>query len=205
MSWGELFERARAVETTAAAVGEALTRRRERPRTTDDGEASDDPPETATPTRVVADADVLAADLLVGGPARAAVDAVREHSWLDLLASEPLLADARAVIATLGGTADRDTDTLAADWLARAREECVPVRQPAGDHPGLATAYRGGAAHLLTLDTTLTSARAGLSVQPYAALSTRHPAAFAAVFDAAALYEAEVGGDYPGPDRDPRA
>jgi hypothetical protein len=34
----------------------------------------------ADPTRVVADADVLAADLLVGGVARDALDHVRAHS-----------------------------------------------------------------------------------------------------------------------------
>ncbi|PSQ58976.1 hypothetical protein BRD18_04625 [Halobacteriales archaeon SW_7_71_33] len=153
------------------------------------------------PTRIVADADVLAADLLLGGPSRETVDVARAHSWLDLAASDPLLSDARATIDAVAGDADPD---LADDWLAHVASARVAVDHPAGDHPGLASAYRGGAAHLLTLDEQLTTARAGLSVQPHAALSVRRPEAFAAVFDAAALYAAAVGGDYPGADRDPR-
>ena len=148
--------------------------------------------------RVVADADVLAADLLVGGEARDALDHVRRHSWMDLLASEPLLAEAAAVVAAL---ADED---LAADWRERIGAECRPVDHPAGDHPGLATAYRGEAAHLLTFDGTLTGAHANLSVQPHAALSIRMPDAFARLFDAEALYESLFEGEYPGPNRDPR-
>ena len=54
-----------------------------------------------SPTRVVADADVLAVDLLCGGPAREALDGVRRHSWMTLVASEQLLNDARAIIAEL--------------------------------------------------------------------------------------------------------
>ncbi|HMB50092.1 MAG TPA: hypothetical protein VKM69_05475, partial [Natronoarchaeum rubrum] len=53
------------------------------------------------PARIVAGADVLAADALVGGPARAALDHVRSHSWIDLVASDHLLDDAEAVIADL--------------------------------------------------------------------------------------------------------
>ncbi|PSQ17582.1 hypothetical protein BRD00_07075 [Halobacteriales archaeon QS_8_69_26] len=147
---------------------------------------------------MVADADVLAADLLVGGPARAALDRVREHSWMNLVASDPLLADAEAVVAGLADAA------LGADWRARAGRERVRVEHPAGDHPGLASAYRGGAAHLFTFDEGLASVRTGLSVQPYAGLSVRHPDAFATVFDAAGLYRTVAQGDYPGPDRDPR-
>ncbi len=151
------------------------------------------------PTRIVADADVLAADLLVGGDARAALDHVRAHDWLTLPASDPLLDDATATIRAL---ADAD---LAADWRDRIEEERDPVDHPAGDHPGLASAYRGGAAHLLSYEEELRSARTGLSIQPYADLSVRSPDAFARLFDAAALYEATHDGEYPGPDRDPRA
>ncbi len=210
--WGDLFDRAAAVSADVAAVSETLTNRRERRAAATDESAGhgtdeyDDPPGEAVPTRVVADADVLAADLLVGGAAREAVDAVREHSWVTLLASDELLADAVGVVETLAASSlgpDRAA-SLVADWQERAASECVPVRHPPGDHPGLSSAYRGGAAHLLTFDDGLTTARAGLSVQPHAALSTRRPEAFAAVFDAAALYETTVGGTYPGPDRDPR-
>ena len=215
-SWGELFERARSVETTEAAVRETLARRRERgldrlaadvdvatdaDSEGDDSERGDDPPESVLPTRIVADADVLAADLLLGGSSRETVDVARAHSWLDLAASDPLLSDARATIDAVAGDADPD---LADDWLARVASARVAVDHPAGDPPGLASAYRGGAAHLLTLNEQLTTARAGLSVQPHAALSVRRPEAFGAVFDAAALYAAAVGGDYPGADRDPR-
>jgi len=82
--------------------------------------------------------------------------------------------------------------------------ERVRIEHPPGDHPGLATAYRGGAAHLLSFDPDLSSARTGLSIQPLVGLSIRHPDAFARVFDPDALYAATVGGDYPGRDRDPR-
>lgn len=151
---------------------------------------------TADPTRVVADADVLAADLLVGGAARAALSHVRRHSWVDLVASDALVGDAKAVI---GALAD---DALAEDWQTVVERERVAVSHPEGDHPALASAYRGGAAHLLTFDGTLASARTNLSVQPYAALSVRRPDAFATLFDPAGLYESRHDGPYPGPDRE---
>jgi hypothetical protein len=151
------------------------------------------------PTRVVADADVLAADLLVGGDARVALDHVRRHSWVRLVASDALLDDAEAVVRALAD------DALACDWRERIEDERVAVEHPDGDHPGLASAYRGGAAHLLSYDERLRSAKAGLSLQPHANLSVRPPDAFARLFDAASLYDAVEGERYPGPDRDPRA
>ena len=155
-------------------------------------------PERPNPARVVADADVLAADLLVGGDAREALDHVRRHSWVDLVASDPLLAETEALVATL---ADPD---LAADHRARLERERVPVDHPEGDHPALASAYRGGAAHLLSYDDGLRSAEAGLTLQPRVSVSVRTPDAFARLFDAESLYEALEGGAYPGPDVDPR-
>ena len=152
----------------------------------------------SSPHRIVADADVLAADLLVGGPAREALDHVRSHTWLTLVASEHLLSEAQAVVADLAGP------ELAADWRERAAEATERVDHPDGDHPALASAYRGGAAHLLTFEESLRSARTGLSIQPHANLSIRPPDAFARLFDPEALYEAVEGGSYPGPDRDPR-
>jgi predicted nucleic acid-binding protein len=151
------------------------------------------------PTRVVADADVLAADLFVGGPSRAALDHVREHSWTTLVASDPLLDDAEAVIADLADV------SLARDWRARAAETCELVDHPAEDHPALAAAYRGGAMHLLTLDESLLSASAGAAIRGRLETSVRHPRAFDTLFDAESLYREAVGGTYPGPDRDPRA
>lgn len=152
----------------------------------------------ADPTRVVCDADVLAADLLVGGAARETVEVLLRHDWLTLVASETLLDDAEAVIQKL---ADED---LATDWRAAIEPECDLVEHPAEDHPGLAAAYRGDAAHLVSLDADLASVRTGLSIQPHADLSVRTPDAFARVFDAEALYEATQDGQYDGPDHPPR-
>ena len=156
----------------------------------------DAPPD---PTRVVADADVLAADLLVGGPARRALDVVRRHSWLDLVATDPLLADAEAVVAELAESG------LADDWRGLLAARAVLFDQPAGDHPALAAALHGDAAHLLSFDERLRSARAGAELSGIVDVSVRSPDAFATVFDPAAVYETAVGDDYPGPDRDPRA
>ena len=149
--------------------------------------------------RVVADADVLAADLLGGGGAREALDVVRRHSWLELVVTEPLLADAEAVISRLGDA------ELAEEWRRLLEERAVVVDQPAGDHPALAAALHGDAAHLLSFDERLRSARAGAELRGVVDVSVRSPDAFAAVFDPAAVYETAVGDDYPGPDRDPRS
>jgi len=151
------------------------------------------------PARVVADADVLAADLLVGGAAREALDAVRAHSWVELVASDALLDDAEAVIAAL---ADGE---LAGAWRDRIEELRVAVDHPPGDHPALASAYRGGAAHLLSYDDDLRSAEAGAALGSRLNVSVKTPAGFAGLFDAESLYEAVEGGEYPGPDADPRA
>lgn len=153
----------------------------------------------ADPTRIVADADVLVADLLVGGSAREALDIVRRHSWLTLVASEHLLADAEAVIAAL---AER---SLAAAWRETVDGLCELIEHPAADHPALASAYRGGAGHVLSFDEQLLSVEAGANLRTVMDASVREPRAFATVFDAAALYEAVEEGSYPGPDRDPRA
>ncbi|WP_248895319.1 DUF7384 family protein [Haloplanus halobius] len=152
-----------------------------------------------SPARVTADADVLAADLLVGGDARRALDCVRRHSWMTLVASDPLLDDAAAVIADLAD------DSLAADWRDRVEPACERVDHPPDDHPALASAYRGGAMHLLTLDESLLSASAGTAIRGRVETSVRHPRAFATVFDAEGLYRQVVGDAYPGPDQDPRA
>lgn len=149
----------------------------------------------ADPARVVADADVLAADLLVGGTAREALDQIRRHSWVELVASDPLLDDAEHVIGELSD------DSLAADWRECLTDERITVDHPPDDHPALASAYRGGAAHLLSFDDRLTSATANLTVQPHLALSVRTPDAFTTVFDPERLYESLFEDAYPGPDR----
>lgn len=150
------------------------------------------------PTRVVADADVLAADLLVGGAARTALDRVRSHTWATLVASDALLDEARAVIARLA------EDALARHWRERIAVARRPVDHPPGDHPALASAHHGGAAHLLTFDEGLASVEAGAAIRPHVDVSVRHPDAFVSVFDPERLYPAVFDAPYPGPDADPR-
>ncbi|WP_348607329.1 DUF7384 family protein [Halobaculum rarum] len=202
-TWGALFERAAAFGADEAAVRSAFAERRERESDADDraGDDTDGVPDPAdsSPARVVADADVLAADLLVGGDAREALDGLRAHSWTTLVASDALLDDAEAVIASL---ADPD---LAADWRERIDEWREPIAQPLDDHPALASAFRGGAMHVLSLDDRLTAPGAGAGLNDRFPVSVREPRAFAALFDAEKLYPEVGNGEYPGPDRDPRA
>jgi predicted nucleic acid-binding protein len=148
-------------------------------------------------TRVVADADVLAADLLVGGAARRALDHVRRHSWVTLVASEPLLEEARAVVAALADPA------LADDWRETVTAAADIVEHPPEDHPALASAYRSGAAHVLSFDPELTSARAGAALRR-ASVSVKRPDAFDRLFDPESLYPTLFDEPYPGPDADPR-
>ena len=159
----------------------------------------DTAPRSPTPARVVADADVLAADLLVGGDARDALDSLRRHSWTTLVASDALLDDAEAVIATL-------TDpSLAAAWRTKLESWREPVDHPAGDHPALASAYHGGAMHVISLDSELTGPAAAAGLRGRMQVSVREPRAFATVFDPERLYPEIEDGEYPGPDRDPRS
>jgi hypothetical protein len=151
-----------------------------------------------SPTRIVADSDVLAADLFVDGSARACLDHVRSHSWLTLVASDPLLADAEAVVERL---ADAD---LAADWRERIEDLREPVDHPAGDHPALASAYHGGAMHVLSFDEQLTSATGNTMVRNRVETAVRTPDAFSTLFDPGKLYPEVGSGEYPGPDCDPR-
>ncbi len=148
----------------------------------------------SNPAGVVADADVLAADLLCDGAARESLVAVRSHSWMTLFASEQLLSDAQAVIASL------TDETLAQDWRTQIESDCELIDHPPEDHPALATAYRSKAGHLLSFDDRLTSARANVSLKSHLALSVRPPDAFARLFDAASLYESLYDESYPGPD-----
>jgi len=208
-TWGALFEQAEAFGVDEAAIRSALAERRDREIHGDDtddraGDGHDDDdgvpdPVDASPARVVADADVLAADLLVGGDAREALDGLRAHSWTTLVASDDLLDDAEAVIAFLADAA------LAADWRERVDEWREPVAQPAGDHPALASAFRGGAMHVLSFDDRLTAPGTGAGLNDRFPVSVREPRAFAALFDAEKLYPEVGNGEYPGPDRDPRA
>lgn len=162
-----------------------------------DGRAGRDPAVEGV-ARVVADADVLAADLLVGGPSREAIDLARAHSWITLVASEPLLADAEAAVADLADAA------LAAEWRGKVGELAEVVAQPEGDHPAIASAYRGDARHVLSFDESLLSAAAGRAIRERVETSVKHPAAFVRLFDPASVYREVGDGPYEGPDRDPR-
>ncbi|WP_227374704.1 DUF7384 family protein [Haladaptatus halobius] len=150
------------------------------------------------PARVVADADVLAADLLVGGDAREALDIVREHSWVELIASDDLLAEAEGVVRELAD------DELARDWREKIDELRIRVEQSPGDHPVLASAHAGNAAHILSYDDSLRTAKIGTALQGRISVSVKRPDGFAGLFDAESLYEEVVGGEYLGPDRDAR-
>jgi predicted nucleic acid-binding protein len=153
---------------------------------------------TTAMARLVADADVLAADLLRDGPAREALDLVRAHDWITLVAGDALLDDAEAVIGTVADEA------LAADWRPAIATLVESVDHPAGDHPALASAYQGDARHVLTFDETLRSAAAGAAIRDRLETSVKHPAAFVQLFDPATMYDTVVGGSYPGRDREPR-
>lgn len=150
------------------------------------------------PATVVADADVLAADLLCGGSARDALDPVRAHSWTTLVVSDPLLDDAEAVVADLADA------QLAAEWRERIEELGKFVKHPADDQPALACAYHGNAAHLVTFDDDLRSVEANASLKQYVTTSVKSPDAFARLFNPERLYPVVADGEYPGPDRDPR-
>lgn len=148
-------------------------------------------------TRIVADSDVLAADLLVGGRAREALDIVRSHSWITLVASDPLLADARAVIAELA------SEELSAAWHETIESERSAVDHPPDDHPALASAYNGNAAHVLSFDDRLGSAKAGVTIRKRMETSVKSPDAFVTLFDPERLHKTLFDEPYPGPDRSP--
>jgi hypothetical protein len=150
------------------------------------------------PLRVVADADVLAADLLVGGSARDALDVARSHSWVELVATDALLDDSEAVVAELA------TPDLAAAHRSKLDDLRFRVDQPTGDHPALASAYNGNAAHLLSFNPKLRRAKAGAALRKHLDVSVKHPRGFVSLFDPDRLWPEVGDGEYPGPDRDPR-
>ena len=203
-TWAALFDRAAAVDADERAVRDAVVSAADGAADTagPDPDPDPDPPRDPAPTRVVAAPGVLTADLFVDGPARAALDLLRAHSWTTLVASDPLLDAAERAVARLSGDTD---DALAADWRVRAAAWRERVVGPAGDDPTLASAYRGGAMHVLTTDERVTSAAGGTALRARVETSAREPAAFARLFDPASLYEHAVDGTYEGPDRDPRA
>lgn len=151
------------------------------------------------PTTIAADADVLAADVFLDGPAREVLDAVRAHDWLTLVATPQLLDDAEDVIHALGDEA------LARDWRAKVENIVDLVDQPDGDHPALAAASHGDAAHLVTTDGRLTTMQTNATLKPRLETSIKTPDALARLLDPQSLYDALHDQPYPGPDHDPRA
>ena len=201
MHWPELFARAPTVDREAieTALSSHRDRTDETASTTSDTSEKITEPRESQPVRVVADADVLVADLCGDDDASAALEPLWQHSWTTLVASDDLLADAEAVIETV---ADSD---LATDWRAAVDSWREPVVHPSGDHPALASAYRGGAMHLLSFDDTLTGAHAGATLSGRFPVSVRSPAAFTHLFDPDRLYGTVADDSYPGPDREPRS
>lgn len=206
-SWDALFERSPA-DVAPGRIADKLTSIRverdtngavERPEGDDvEQSAPADEGPHPNPARIVADADVLAADLLVGGTAREALDVVRGHSWIDLVASEPLLSEAETLIARLSDP------ELATDWRELIGPLATIVDHPEEDHPALAAALHGDARHVLSYEQELLTAAAGRAIRNRVETSVKTPDAFVDLFDPAALYPEVVGGDYPGPDRNPR-
>ncbi len=150
------------------------------------------------PARIVADTDVLVADLLVGGNSRETMDIVREHSWVELVASDELLSDAEWTIRELAD------DELARDWRETIEALRIEVGQSPGDHPALASAHAGNAAHIISYDDDLRSAKTAATLQGRISVSVKRPDGFVELFDPKSLYDVVVGGKYPGPDRDAR-
>lgn len=133
------------------------------------------------PTHVVPDVDVLAADLLVGGPSREAMELLRSHDVLTLVTSDALATATRRLIATL------TDESLATDWERRFLSDATVVTPTIDGHPALAAAKAGNAATVLSLDATLQSAAAGVAIRPHVDTSVKAPAAFCRLLDAETL------------------
>jgi len=199
MDWAALFDRAPTADREVIEQARSTARADAEPAAaTADADAQLTEPREPEPTRVVADADVLAADLLIGGAARRALTQLWQHPWMILVASDPLLSTTETVIATVAD------ERLAADWRELIEEWREPVVHPAGDHPALASAYRGGAMHVLSFDDRLTDSGTAATLAGRFPVSVRSPAAFDQLFDPESLYATVDDGPYPGPQRPPR-
>ncbi len=199
MNWATLFERAPA-GITVEEIRTTLAEHRDNHTNVanDDHTNAPSDPQDPSQARIVADADVLAADLLVGADARHALEPIWQHDWTHLVGSDQLLDDAQNVIETLSN------ESLAADWREQIELWREPVSHPVGDQPALASAYRGGAMHVLSFTEQLTSSQAGASLNDRFPVSIRQPDAFAFLFDPESVYPTVSDGPYSGPDRTPR-
>lgn len=196
MHWPELFDRA--PTATREAIETTLSSHRGRTSTSPTDPPTPTAPREPQPVTVVADAGVLAADVFGDDDASAALEPLWQHSWTTLVASDNLLADAEAVIETIAN------GELATDWRTAIESWRDSVVHPPQDHPALASAYRGGAMHLLSFDAKLTDSQAGAALSGRFPVSVRSPAAFAQLFDPESLYATVDDGPYPGTDRGSR-
>ena len=133
--------------------------------------------ERPDPMRIVADVDVLAADLLVDGTAREAMSMIRESATLSAVCSEELLSESREIIATLGDP------TLAAAWERRARADFDIVEMRGDGHGALLTAAAGRAGTVLSHDEALQSVAAGVAIREHIETSVKSPDAFVSLVD----------------------
>ncbi|WP_240729907.1 DUF7384 family protein [Halalkalirubrum salinum] len=216
MSWTALFDRARSHDATIETISSVVNGRRDAPSSAEPAQQADTPQEPS-PAAIVVDADVWAADLFgVDEAATTAIDQLWQHTWIDVIASDALLADAVAVIDAVVDASDDDTATAtdvsdesqtspSAAWRSTLDAWRRRVTHPAGDHPALGSAYRGGAMHVLSYDDRLTGAGAAAALNDRFPISIREPAAFAAVFNAESLFGSVHEVPYEGPDRPPRS
>lgn len=137
------------------------------------------------PMRVVADVDVLAADVFLDGSARAAVSLIRESPDLTLVVTDDLLTEARDLIA------DFTDDSVAAAWERCARTDFHVVDPSSSGHPALVAAEAGDAATVLTHDEQFQTASAGVAIRTYVETSVKSPEAFVALVERSSF---ETGG-----------
>jgi len=196
-TFADLFERAAEYDVSAEAVNAALVERRS---------ASGD--DSGTTTEVASDVsdtdDLPRRPRSESGPCRRRRRCARSRPPRrragsrgarratlarvdDFGRQRPAPRRRRAVVASLAD------DGLAADWRGAVEAWREPVAQPAADHPALASAYRGGAMQVVSLDPSLTGPQAAAGLRNRMPVSVREPRAFATVFSPARLYP-EVGG-----------
>ena len=152
------------------------------------------------PRCIVADVDVLVADLFIGKASREALDILRAHDWLTLIATDELITEATVIIEELSSA------ELASQWESRFRREAVVVEPVLQGNAALVAAAAGNAATVLSLDERLQSSAAGTAIRSHLATSVKSPHAFNRLLDPEQYYVATGGepGGYTGPDRDPR-
>ncbi len=137
--------------------------------------------EPPDPTCIVADVDVLAADLFIDGFAREALSMIRETPALSLVLTDTLIDQTVAVIEHFGDTELADT------WEHRVRTDFETVEPVLAGHPGLVAAAAASAGTLLSHDERLQRARAGVAIRARVATSVKSPRAFVSIVDPSTL------------------